>query len=119
MSRVERPCADVVGQELQVQDGVAQGEDRSFLERLVEADGLPQPEPLQGGVALDGVVQLADQRPAAALVGALVVAGGGPADEVVVRDALRQALADRLEPAEAAPWTAPRTAGVELGSVKS
>ena len=27
------------------------------------------------------------------------------------RDALRQALADRLEPAVAAPWTAPRAAG--------
>ena len=35
------------------------------------------------------------------------------------RDALRQALADRLEPVAAAPWTAPRAAGVELGSVKS
>lgn len=34
------------------------------------------------------------------------------------REALRQALAGRLEPAAAAPWRAPQAAEVELGSVK-
>ena len=34
------------------------------------------------------------------------------------REALREALADRLEPATATPWTAPHAGGVELGSVK-
>lgn len=34
------------------------------------------------------------------------------------REALREALADRLEPAAEAPWTAPHAGGVELGSVK-
>jgi RNA polymerase sigma-70 factor (ECF subfamily) len=33
------------------------------------------------------------------------------------REALREALADRLEPAAATPWTAPQAGGVELGSV--
>lgn len=34
------------------------------------------------------------------------------------REALREALADRLEPAAGAPWPAQQTGGVELGSVK-
>ena len=34
------------------------------------------------------------------------------------REALREALADRLEPATATPWTAPQAGGIELGSVK-
>ncbi|MCX6637435.1 MAG: sigma-70 family RNA polymerase sigma factor [Acidobacteria bacterium] len=34
------------------------------------------------------------------------------------REALREALADRLEPAAATPWTAPQAGGGELGSVK-
>ena len=34
------------------------------------------------------------------------------------REALRESLTDRLEPEIAAPWTAPQSSGIELGSVK-